>query len=148
MKRSASAQWRGNLRQGKGILNSESGALSKLPYSFAKRFGDEKGTNPEELIGAAHSGCFAMAFSGELEKKNLNPETIDVKAIVSLEKKGEGWAINAIHLDVRADVPGGARDQIEEAAQSAKKNCPVSQLLNAEITMNLDISSQESAAYQ
>lgn len=146
MKRSASAQWRGNLRQGKGILNTESGSLSKLPYSFAKRFGEEKGTNPEELIGAAHSGCFAMAFSGELEKKNLRPETIDVKAIVSVEKMGEGWSINSIHLDVRVEVPGGARDQIEEAAQSAKRNCPVSQLLNAEISMNLDISSQESAA--
>ncbi len=146
MKRSASAQWRGNLRQGKGILNTESGSLSKLPYSFAKRFGDEKGTNPEELIGAAHSGCFAMAFAGELEQRNLQPETIDVKAMVSLEKMGEGWSINSVHLDVRAVVSAGTKDQIEEAAQSAKKNCPVSQLLKAEITMNLDISSQERAA--
>lgn len=148
MKRSASAQWRGNLRQGKGTLSSESQALKDLPYSFAKRFGEEKGTNPEELIGAAHSGCFAMALSGELEKRSMMADSIDVKATVALDKKGEGWAISNVHLNVKIDMPGGARDDIQEAAKSAKENCPISQLLNAEITMEVDISSEESASIQ
>lgn len=148
MKRSAASHWEGTLKEGKGKLNTESGSLSDMPYSFANRFGNEKGTNPEELIGAAHSGCFAMAFAGELGKRNLSPETIDVRASVSLEKKGEGFHIPAIKLNVTASVPGGERTAIEDAARSAKENCPVSKLLNAEITMELNISNQESASLQ
>ena len=146
MKRSASAEWRGDLRQGRGIINSESGSLLDLSYSFAKRFGDESGTNPEELIAAAHASCFAMAVSAELEKKNLKPSTIDVKANVSLEKAGEGWEIPAVHLQVWADVPGADTKLVEEAANIAKANCPVSKLLKAKITMDFNISSQESAS--
>lgn len=146
MKRSASAEWRGDLRQGRGIINSESGSLLDLSYSFTKRFGDESGTNPEELIAAAHASCFAMAVSAELEKKNLKPSTIDVKANVSLEKAGEGWEIPAVHLQVWADVPGADTKLVEEAANIAKANCPVSKLLKAKITMDFNISSQESAS--
>lgn len=148
MKRSAASHWEGTLKEGRGKLNTASGSLSDMPYSFAKRFGNEKGTNPEELIGAAHSGCFAMAFAGELEKRNMNPEVIDVRASVSLEKSGEGFHIPAIQLNVTVSVPGGERTSIEEAARTAKENCPVSKLLNAEIMMELNISSQESASLQ
>lgn len=148
MKRSAAAHWEGNLKEGRGFLKTESGSLSNIPYSFAKRFGNEKGTNPEELIGAAHAGCFAMAFSGELEKRNLSPETIDARASVALEKSGDGFAITSIHLSVTANVPGGERSLIEDAARAAKENCPVSKLLNTEISMELNISSQENASLQ
>lgn len=148
MKRSAASHWEGTLKAGKGKLYTESGSLSNMPYSFANRFGNEKGTNPEELIGAAHSGCFAMAFAGELEKRNMNPEVIDVRASVALEKSGDGFHIPTIQLNVTASVPGGERSAIEEAARSAKENCPVSKLLNADISMELNISSQESASLQ
>ncbi len=146
MKRSASAQWRGDLRQGHGIINSESGSLLDLDYSFIKRFGEERGTNPEELIAAAHSSCFAMAVSAELEKRNLKPSTIDVKADVSLEKAGDSWEIPAVHLQVWADVPGADADDVEEAANVAKANCPVSKLLKAKITMDFNFISQDSAS--
>jgi osmotically inducible protein OsmC len=140
MKRSASAHWSGNFRQGKGVINSESGSLSNLSYSFTKRFGDEKGSNPEELIAAAHSSCFAMAFSAELEKKDFKADSIDVTAVVSLEKAGESWEIPAVNLKVNAIVPGASADQIREAAESAKKNCPVSKLLKAQVTMDFTTS--------
>lgn len=148
MERYASAQWRGNLKQGMGFIRTESGCLSNLPYSFLKRFGQEPGTNPEELIASAHSACFAMAMSGELDKKNLKAETIDVRANVMLEQQGAGWSITKVRLDVTAFVPNASREQVEEAAQSAKANCPVSKLLNAEITMNLSIASHQSASMQ
>lgn len=146
MKRSASAHWRGNLRQGQGRISTESGVLTDMPYSFAKRFGEEKGTNPEELIAAAHSSCFAMAFSAELEGKELEASSIDVKADVSLEKSGNGWSISAVHLDVTADVPGGTESSIREVAEAAKANCPVSKLLKADITMDFHFSSEASAS--
>jgi osmotically inducible protein OsmC len=145
MKRSSSAQWRGDLKQGQGTINSESGALSNLNYSFSKRFGDTKGTNPEELIAAAHSGCFAMAFAAELEQKKLKAETIDVTAEVSLEKSGDGWAIPSVHLNVIADVPGASYSQVEQIAQSAKQHCPVSKLLKADISMDFHLSEEQSA---
>lgn len=143
MKRFASAQWRGDLKSGEGFLSTESESLSNSPYSFTKRFGDERGTNPEELIGAAHSGCFAMAFAGELAKQNFHPELIDVKAEVSLEKIGEGWGIPSVHLFVRASVPSASFQQVNEAAQSAKLNCPVSKLLKANITMDFELNEPE-----
>lgn len=143
MKRFASAQWRGDLKTGQGFLSTESESLSNSPYSFTKRFGDERGTNPEELIGAAHSGCFAMAFAGELAQKNLHPELIDVKAEVSLEKIGDGWGIPSVHLFVRASVPDASYQQVNEVAQSAKLNCPVSKLLKANITMDFELTESE-----
>lgn len=144
MKRSASAQWRGDLKTGQGFLSTESESLSNSPYSFAKRFtDDERGTNPEELIGAAHSGCFAMAFAGELGKQDLHPELIDVKAEVSLEKINEEWTIASVHLLVRASVPNASYQQVNEAAQSAKLNCPVSKLLKANITMDFELTEPE-----
>lgn len=137
MKRSASSLWRGNLKQGTGFVNTESGSLSNLPYSFGKRFGDEKGTNPEELIGAAHSSCFAMALSAELEKSNIEAEQIDVKAIVTLDKAPDGWNIPSVNLEVTVRAPGSDKELIKKAAEVAKKNCPVSKLLRAEISMSL-----------
>lgn len=145
MKRFASAQWRGNLRQGKGTIKTESGGIADLPYSFAKRFGEEKGTNPEELVGAAHASCFAMAVSAELEQRKLQAELIDVRATVSLENIAGGWSIPSVHLDVNIEAASASRSQVEEAANSAKLNCPISKLLKADITMNLSFSSQESA---
>lgn len=144
MIRSASAHWSGGIKDGQGVINTESGTLRSVPYSFAKRFGDERGTNPEELIGAAHSGCFAMALSGELSKHQIVPESIDVKAHVTIEKQGEGWAISTVHLDVSVSAPGADHNMVELAAKSAKQNCPVSKLLNAHITMNFNFVSEES----
>lgn len=146
MQRSANAEWRGDLKQGQGTINSESGSLLDLNYSFTKRFGDERGTNPEELIAAAHASCFAMALSAELGKKNIKPTSIDVKANVSLEKAGDSWEIPSILLQVWADVPGSSREEVEQCANVAKTNCPVSKLLKAKITMDFNLTSQESAS--
>lgn len=143
MKRSASAKWRGNLKQGSGIINVESGNLSNLPYSFARRFGDEKGTNPEELIAAAHSSCFAMALSAELEEKNIEADLIDVSAIVTLEKLNGGWSIPHIELRVLVTAPGSDRQLISVAAQTAKVECPISKLLKATITMDLQFEDEQ-----
>lgn len=143
MKRSASAEWRGSLKRGQGYINSESGSLSTLSYSFTKRFGEERGTNPEELIAAAHSSCFAMAVSAELEKQNLSAESILVKANVSLEQVNGAWEIPAVHLDVKISAPGIDEEKVKTAAETAKANCPVSKLLKANITMGLSISNQE-----
>jgi lipoyl-dependent peroxiredoxin len=143
MKRSAKAMWSGNIKGGKGVISSESQTLKDVSYSFAQRFGTEPGTNPEELIAAAHAGCFAMAFSGELEKRKLVPESLEVKANVTIEKAGEGFEIPGIHLDVEAHVQGD-ENVVREAAEEAKNNCPVSKLLNAEITMDLSVTSSES----
>jgi lipoyl-dependent peroxiredoxin len=144
MKRSASAYWHGGIKDGQGMISTESGALNNISYSFAKRFGEEKGTNPEELIGAAHSGCFAMALSAELSKRNISPESIDVKCDVSLEKQGEGWGIPAVHLEVSVLAPGADRNLVELAAKTAKQNCPISKLLRADISMNFNFVSEQS----
>jgi osmotically inducible protein OsmC len=143
MKRSASAIWHGGIKDGQGMISTESGALSNLPYSFSKRFGDEKGTNPEELIGAAHSSCFAMALSAELSKQNVSAESIDVRAQVSLEKQGESWGIPAVHLVVSVTAPGVDKNLVELAAKSAKANCPISKLLKANITMEFSFASEQ-----
>lgn len=139
MKRTAKSMWQGNLKQGKGALSTESGVLMRAPYSFAKRFENEPGTNPEELIGAAHSGCFAMALAGELEKKNLKAESINVEAEVTLNKGSSDWTITDIHLSVLAEVPGATSTMIKDAAELAKANCPVSRLLKANITMDINL---------
>ena len=127
-KRHASAQWKGTLKAGNGTINTESGAL-KGAYSFGTRFENQPGTNPEELIGAAHAGCFTMALSARIEKAGFKPGNISTRAEVTLEKVGEGFKITTIQLETEASVPDIAEDQFQELAQSAKANCPVSQAL-------------------
>jgi osmotically inducible protein OsmC len=146
MKRTSAAKWRGNLKEGRGLLSTESGSLLNTPYSWAKRFGSESGTNPEELIGAAHAGCFAMQMSAELEKMGLKADFIDVRADVSLEKGADGWGIPRIHLEVEANVPGASESQINQAANSAKVNCPVGKLLKAEISMDAHMDKHHESA--
>ncbi len=139
MKRSASAVWTGDLRSGKGTISTESGVLSDTPYSFKTRFEQGTGTNPEELIGAAHAGCFSMALSVELQKAGLIAERIATKADVTLEQKVGGFAITAVHLTLRAKVPGASQSDFEEATQAAKVGCPVSKLLRADITLDAQL---------
>ena len=110
--------------------------LSSVSYSFAKRFGDEAGTNPEELIGAAHAGCFSMAFSGQLGEAGVTPEKIETTATVTVEKVGGGFTITAVHLDVQATIPNLEDSKFQEIAKKAKEGCPVSKLLKADITMD------------
>src|ERR1051325_8761148 len=135
MKRRGSAQWRGGIRDGRGTVSTESGVLSETQYSFSTRFEEGKGTNPEELIAAAHAGCFSMALSGQLGNAGLTAESINTTAAVKLEKTDAGFTITAVHLDVTARVPGADRQAFETAANNAKAGCPVSRLLKAEITM-------------
>ncbi|MBA1146474.1 OsmC family protein [Ectothiorhodospiraceae bacterium WFHF3C12] len=136
MKRNASAVWQGGLQDGKGTLTTDSGVLQTTPYSFATRFEDEKGTNPEELIGAAHAGCYSMALSMILGQANLTPERIETHAQVTLEEDGGGFSITAVHLNVTANVPGADQATFDKCANDAKAGCPVSKVLNAEITMD------------
>ena len=136
MQRKAGAVWKGGLKDGQGTLTTESGVLRATPYSFATRFEGTKGTNPEELIAAAHAGCFSMAFSAELGKAGLTPDIISTEAAVTLEKKEQGFTITKIHLEVTGKVPRADQAKFQEIANIAKKGCPVSRVLNAEITMN------------
>lgn len=135
MIRKGSAEWRGSLKEGKGTVSTESGVLSNANYSFSTRFENARGTNPEELIGAAHAGCFSMALSGQLGNAGMTPESIATTASVSLEKGDSGFSITAVHLDVTARIPGADSGKFEQAANAAKAGCPVSKLLNAKITM-------------
>ena len=135
MDRKASAQWNGGLKDGKGTVSTLSGALKGIPYSFATRFGDTLGTNPEELVAAAHAGCFSMALSSELEKLGYHPERIDTKATLNFDKTDAGWTVKSIHLDVAAKVPGAEPGKFQNAATAAEKGCPISRLLKADITM-------------
>jgi osmotically inducible protein OsmC len=135
MKRRASAVWNGGLKDGKGTISTDSGVLANTQYSFSTRFEDGAGTNPEELIAAAHAGCFSMALSGQLGQAGLTAESIRTTAAVSLEKIEGGFAITKVHLDVTAKVPGADQQSFETAANNAKAGCPVSKLLKAEITM-------------
>lgn len=136
MKRKASAIWKGNLKGGRGTISTDSGVLSDAQYSFSTRFEEGIGTNPEELIGAAHAGCFSMALSGQLGNAGLTPESIHTTATVTLDKTDAGFTITAVHLEVRARVPGANQQAFETAAGNAKAGCPVSRLLNARITMD------------
>lgn len=136
MKRNAKAVWKGGLKGGKGTISTDSGVLSETQYSFNTRFEEGKGTNPEELIAAAHAGCFSMALSAQLEDAGLTAESIRTTASVRLDKTDAGFAITSVHLDVVARVPGADRQAFETAAQNAKAGCPVSKVLNAEITMD------------
>jgi len=136
MQRKASAVWRGGLKDGKGILSTDSGALANTQYSFTTRFENGVGTNPEELIAAAHAGCFSMALSAQLGAAKLTPETIRTTATLTMDKLDAGWTITAVHLDVSARVPGADAAAFTTAANNAKAGCPVSRVLNAKITMN------------
>ena len=135
MQRTASAHWSGGLKDGKGTVSTASGVLKETQYSFATRFENGAGTNPEELIAAAHAGCFSMALSAELGKSNFTPTAIDTKATLTLEKTDAGFTITAVHLDVTASIPGIDAAKFDEIANGAKKGCPVSRVLNANITM-------------
>jgi osmotically inducible protein OsmC len=141
MKRTGSAVWMGSLKDGKGTISTQSGVLANSQYSFGTRFENGIGTNPEELIGAAHAGCFSMALSGQLESAGLKAESIRTTAAVSLEKTDGGFTITAVHLDVVARIPNADHQAFEKAANNAKAGCPVSKLLNAEITMDARLES-------
>jgi osmotically inducible protein OsmC len=136
MVRKASAEWRGGLKDGKGTVSTESGVLAKSPYSFRTRFENEKGTNPEELIAAAHAGCFSMALSAQLGAAGMTAESIRTTASVTMEKVGDGFSVTASHLDTTAKIPGADRGAFQKAAEAAKSGCPISKLLNAKITMD------------
>ncbi len=136
MKRNASAVWNGGLRDGNGKMSSSSGVLADTQYSFSTRFENGIGTNPEELIAAAHAGCFSMALSAELEKAGLTPESVSTNSSLTFEKTDAGFTITTIHLDVIANVPGADAETFAKIAEGAKGGCPVSRVLNAEITMD------------
>lgn len=138
MQRTGSARWNGGLKDGKGTVSTASGVLNDTQYSFSTRFENGTGTNPEELIAAAHAGCFSMALSAQLDQAGMKAESIDTKASVTLEKVDGGFGITAIHLDLTARIPNGDREKFEQAAQNAKAGCPVSKLFanNAKITLD------------
>ena len=135
MKRKATAVWHGDIKTGKGRLSTESKTLSDTPYSFRARFEEEPGTNPEELIGTAHAGCFSMALSMILGLEGMVPEKIETEATITMEKVGDGFSITASHLDVTATIPGADEAAFQAAAQKAKVSCPISKLINANITL-------------
>lgn len=135
MKRNAKAIWHGDLKAGKGTLSTPSKVLSSTPYSFHTRFEEEPGTNPEELIGTAHAGCFSMALSMILGLEGMTPVKIETEATITLSREGEGFVISASHLEVSATIPGADEAAFQRAAEKAKVSCPVSKLLRANITM-------------
>src|SRR6202046_29265 len=136
MERKASAVWKGGLKDGKGTISAPGGVLKDTQYSFTSRFENGPGTNPEELIAAAHAACFSMALSAQLGGANLTPESINTSATLTMEKLDSGWTITAVNLDVVAKVPGASAEAFNKAAADAKAGCPVSKVLNAKITMN------------
>lgn len=136
MKRKASAVWKGGLKDGKGTISTASGVLSDTQYSFSTRFEEGTGTNPEELIAAAHAGCFSMALSGQLGNAGMTAENISTSATVTLEKTEAGFTVTKVHLDVVARIPGADQQAFETAANNAKAGCPISRLLKADITMD------------
>jgi len=139
--RSGSAAWQGGIKDGRGSLSTESGALNEYPYGFASRFEGQKGSNPEELIGAAHAGCFTMALSKILGEADLTAEQMNTSAKVTLEQVDGGFAITAVHLTLNAKIPGADQAKFEELANKAKANCPVSKLLNTNITLDATLDS-------
>lgn len=136
MKRHASAEWTGGLKDGRGTVSTDSGVLSNTQYSFGTRFEEAKGTNPEELIAAAHAGCFSMALSGQLGNAGMTAERINTTASVTLEKTDAGFTVTSVHLNVTARIPGADQSAFQTAANNAKAGCPISRLLNATITMD------------
>jgi osmotically inducible protein OsmC len=135
MKRTANAAWHGDLKSGKGTISTASTVLSSTPYSFSTRFEDAKGTNPEELLAAAHAGCFTMAVSAQLAGANLTAESLETTCTISLEKQPDGFAITGSHLDLKAKVPGATQEAFDTAVQNAKAGCPVSKLYKTNITL-------------
>lgn len=136
MKRTASAVWSGGLKDGKGSISTQSGVLKDTQYGFNTRFEDGPGTNPEELIGAAHAGCFTMALSAQLGEEGLVAENLKTTAAVTLDKVGDGFTITAVHLELVAKIPGADQSKFDAAVKRAKEGCPVSKVLNATITLN------------
>ena len=141
MKRTANAHWRGDLKSGKGTVTTASGVLANSPYSFSTRFENGTGTNPEELLAAAHAGCFSMALSAQLGQANLTPESIETTCTITLEKQGEGFAITESHLELKARVPGAAKEAFDKAVEAAKSGCPVSKLYRTNITLQSTLES-------
>ena len=141
MERNASAHWTGGLKDGKGTLTAPSGILKNTPYSFATRFESQPGTNPEELVAAAHAGCFSMALSAQLGNAGMTAQAIDTTATVTLDKVEGGFAVTTVHLQVRAKIPGADKTKFDQAAKNAKEGCPISKLLNAKITMDAQLES-------
>ena len=139
MKTTGSAVWRGGLKEGRGTISTQSGALKDYPYGFSSRFEGKPGTNPEELIGAAHAGCFTMALSLILSEAKLTADQMETTAEVSLDKVGDGYAITAVHLSLKGKVPGASAAKFQELAEKAKAGCPVSKLLNAKITLDVNL---------
>ncbi len=136
MKKKASAVWKGGIKDGGGTISTETGVLKQAPYGFKARFEGGPGTNPEELLGAAHAGCFSMALSMMLGQVGLVPEKIETQAEITLDKVGEGYEITASHLTVVAKIPGADRAKFEEIAEKAKAGCPLSKVIKAKITMD------------
>jgi osmotically inducible protein OsmC len=139
MKRTASAAWQGGLKDGRGSISTASGVLSNTQYSFGTRFENGIGTNPEELIAAAHAACFTMALSGQLGNLGLTADSLNTTATVTMDKLDIGWTITEVHLQVKAKVPQADRAKFDEAANNAKAGCPISRLLNAKITMEAEL---------
>jgi len=136
MQRKGSAHWSGGLKDGKGTVSTASGALNQTQYSFSARFENGVGTNPEELLAAAHAGCFTMALSAQLGNAGMTAESIDTTATITLDKTDAGFTITASHLDVSVKIPGADKGKFDEAAKAAETGCPVSRVLNAKITMD------------
>ena len=141
IKRHGSAVWAGGIKDGRGAISTESGALKSYPYGFTSRFEGKPGTNPEELIAAAHAGCFTMALSAQLSGANLTPESLNTTVTLTMEKLDSGWTITTSHIDVSGRVPGADDATFQKYAQAAETGCPVSKVLNAKITMNAKLES-------
>jgi lipoyl-dependent peroxiredoxin len=146
MVRKASAVWNGSLKEGKGTISTDSKVLSNAQYSFSTRFENGIGTNPEELIAAAHAGCFTMALSGQLTSAGIIPESLETTAAVTMEKLEAGFTVTKIHLDVTGKIPGADAAAFEKAAQNAKAGCPISRLLKAEITMTAKLAGERASS--
>src|SRR5579862_2543695 len=139
MKRTAQAKWQGDLKSGTGTISTASGTLASTPYSFHTRFEEGKGTNPEELLAAAHAGCFTMALSGQLAGAGLKADSLETSCTISLEQKDGGWAITESHLALKAKVPGASKEAFDTAVHAAKTGCPVSKLYNTNITLETEL---------
>jgi len=141
MKKKAWAVWKGSIKEGGGTISTETGVLKEAPYGFKSRFENGPGTNPEELIGAAHAGCFSMALSLALGQAGFTPESLETHAEITLEKVGDGFTITASHLVLKASIPGIDQEKFQEIAAAAKAGCPVSKVLNAKITLDATLGS-------
>jgi len=139
MKRTANAHWSGDLKSGKGDISTASGVLTSTPYSFGTRFEEGKGTNPEELLAAAHAGCFTMALSAQLGQAGLTPERLETTCTITLDHQPDGFAITESHLELKAKVPGASEEAFEKAVQNAKTGCPVSKLYHTNITLSFKL---------